>query len=159
MIFVAVGTQKFQFNRLLIEIDRLIEKKLISEKVFAQIGNSNYSPKNFDFINFMSKSEFEKNIKKCKILITHSGVGTIIDGIINEKSIIIVPRRAKFSEHVDDHQLEIAESFSKLNFTIFCDEISQLEKCIKKCEGYKFNRYVSSRNKVIETIRDYLLKL
>ena len=40
MIFVAVGTQKFQMNRLLEEIDNCIEGRDITEKVFAQIGNS-----------------------------------------------------------------------------------------------------------------------
>ena len=45
MIFVTLGSQKFQFNRLLIEIDRLIEEKYITDKVFAQIGYSDYKPK------------------------------------------------------------------------------------------------------------------
>ena len=45
MILVTVGSQKFQFNRLLQEIDKLIEEGIIKEKVFAQIGVSDYIPK------------------------------------------------------------------------------------------------------------------
>lgn len=37
MIYVAVGTQKFQFNRLLRNVDDLIESGVISEPVFAQV--------------------------------------------------------------------------------------------------------------------------
>ena len=48
MIFVTLGSQKFQFNRLLIEIDRLIEEGKITEKVFAQTGYSDYKPKNYN---------------------------------------------------------------------------------------------------------------
>ena len=40
MIFVTLGSQKFQFNRILIEIDKLIEDKYITENVFAQTGYS-----------------------------------------------------------------------------------------------------------------------
>ena len=46
MIFITVGSQKFQFNRLLEQIDLLIENKIIKEEVFAQIGSSDYIPKN-----------------------------------------------------------------------------------------------------------------
>ena len=38
MIFVMLGTQNNSFHRLLEEIDKLIEKKVIKEKVVAQIG-------------------------------------------------------------------------------------------------------------------------
>ena len=42
MIFVVLGTQKFHCNRLLREIDRLVEKQTIKEEVFAQKGYSDY---------------------------------------------------------------------------------------------------------------------
>ena len=44
-IFITLGSQKFQFNRLLIAVDKLCEKKIIcGEDVFAQIGYSDYVP-------------------------------------------------------------------------------------------------------------------
>lgn len=44
-IFITLGSQKFQFNRLLIAVDKLCEKKVISgEDVFAQTGYSDYVP-------------------------------------------------------------------------------------------------------------------
>ena len=81
MIFVALGTQKFQLNRLLQKIDYLVEKNIITEPVFAQIGYSTYIPKNFEFTAFMEQKEFKEKIMKCDLLITHSGVGTILTGI------------------------------------------------------------------------------
>ena len=80
MIFIAVGTQKFQFNRLLQIVDHLVEKKVITEEVIAQTGNCDYKPVNYSFTKFMNKEEFEKSISECHLLITHSGVGTIITG-------------------------------------------------------------------------------
>lgn len=47
-IFITLGSQKFQFNRLLIAVDKLCEKKVISgEDVFAQTGYSDYVPRNY----------------------------------------------------------------------------------------------------------------
>ena len=36
MIFITLGSQKFQFNRLLKKVDDLIESGVIKEEVFAQ---------------------------------------------------------------------------------------------------------------------------
>lgn len=49
MIFVTVGSQKFQFNRLLKEIDNLIQEGKIQEEVLHKIGASDYKPKNYFF--------------------------------------------------------------------------------------------------------------
>ena len=48
-IFITLGSQKFQFNRMLIEIDKLIENGKITDEVFAQTGASDYKPKNFKY--------------------------------------------------------------------------------------------------------------
>ena len=44
MIFVTLGSQKFQFDRLLRKIDELIDIGVITDEVFAQIGASTYIP-------------------------------------------------------------------------------------------------------------------
>lgn len=156
MIFVAVGTQKFQLNRLLKKIDELIETNIIKETVFAQIGNSDYKPKNYEFTRFLDKKSFNEYIRKSKTVITHSGVGTIISAINNGKPVIVFPRLAKFGEHVDDHQMDIAMSFSKQELILMCTENDKLEDLLKKSETFKFKKYISQRVNVINTIRNYL---
>lgn len=47
MIFITLGSQKFQFDRLLKEVDKLVGEQFINQEVFAQIGYSKYKPKNF----------------------------------------------------------------------------------------------------------------
>ena len=63
MIFVTLGTQKFQFNRLLRMMDDLIENKKIHERAFAQIGNSDYLPQYYEYCNFLSNNDYEEYIK------------------------------------------------------------------------------------------------
>ena len=156
MIFIAVGTQKFAFNRLLKLVDELIERKAIQEPVVAQVGNSGYQPKNYEYKNFMSKAEFEQYIKSCDILITHSGVATIITGLKYEKKVIVAPRLAKFGEHVDNHQKQIAQSFSNQNLVMICGEDDDLSLLIKEAKKHQFSKYISQRKLMIKTIRDYL---
>ena len=59
MIFVTLGTQKFQLNRLLKQLDRYIEQGKITDKVIAQIGYSDYLPKRYEYVEFLNKSEFD----------------------------------------------------------------------------------------------------
>ena len=122
MIFVAVGTQRFKFDRLLRQVDSLVENGFLQDDIFAQTGSSSYKPKFYKSKEFLNKSEFDSKISTCDLLITHCGVGTIITGLKKEKPVIVCPRLAKYKEHVDDHQLEIAEAFSKLNYVLVCSE-------------------------------------
>ena len=144
MIFVTVGTQKFQFNRLLYEIDRLISEGCISEKVICQSGYSTYRSKFYQEVPFMSKKKYEKYIQECRILINHAGVGTILSAKKLNKAVIVVPRLSKYKEHVDDHQLQIAEGFGrkKLVFVSNVDQLGDKLKDAKKCSllAYPFNK-------------------
>ena len=107
MIFVTVGSQKFQFDRLLKTIDDLIENKTIKDPVYAQIGYSNYLPRHYSSTKFLDRTEFMSFIEKADIIITHGGTGVIIKSVKMGKKIVAVPRLAKYGEHVDDHQLQL----------------------------------------------------
>lgn len=159
MIFVAVGTQKFSLNRLLKQIDELIQTGKIKEEVFAQIGHSDYKPQNYKYKDFIGKEEFDKVVEQCDVLITHSGVGTIISGLNRNKPIILYPRLAKYKEHVDDHQLEIAQSFFDKNFVLLCNENDDLSELVEKSKVHKFDKYKSQRENVVSNIIDFLDKI
>lgn len=51
MIFVTMGIQKFQFNRLLAMADAMIEAGEINDEVLAQVGCSDYVPSNYPLEN------------------------------------------------------------------------------------------------------------
>lgn len=156
MIFVAVGTQKFQMNRLLIGIDNLISAGTIDTDVYAQSGNSTYKPKGYKSMPFLTKQEFDEKISECELLITHGGVGTIVSGLKQNKTIIVVPRLEKYKEHVDDHQLQIADSFTKLGYILKCEEMEDLAATIKKAKSYNFSTYKSERGKMLKYLDEYI---
>lgn len=156
MIFVTVGSQKFQFNRLLIEIDRLVGERLITEEVFAQTGYSDYKPRNYKYKEFLDRDEFLNVMNKCDKVITHGGTGAIISAVKKEKKVIAVPRLAKYGEHVDDHQLQIIEQFKELNFVEGINTVSELESCLSNIEKYKFSSYVSNTKNILKSLEDFI---
>ena len=159
MIFVTLGSQKFQFNRLLIEIDRLIEEGKITEEVFAQTGYSDYEPKNYEYKNFLDRDEFSDIMGKCDKVITHGGTGAIIGAVKKEKKVIAIPRLAKFGEHVDDHQLQIIEQFEEMNFIKSIKEIDELENSLLEIENLKFNSYVSNTKNILSSLEKFIEKI
>lgn len=156
MIFVILGTQKFQLNRLLKLIDEEIEKGRLTESVFAQIGNSNYIPQNYEWVKFLDKDKFEQKINESDIVITHSGVGSIITAINSQKPVIVFPRLKEYKEHVDDHQLEIAEAFAKKEFIVkYRDDVSLCEQIIN-AKNFKYKKYDTGREQIIYLIDEFI---
>ena len=156
MILITVGSQKFQFNRLLEEVDKLIEKKVIKDKVFAQIGVSDYKPKNYEYKDFLTQDEFSKKMDESNLIITHAGTGVIVNAVKKGKKVIAIPRLAKYNEHVDDHQIQLINEFKELNFIEPVYEISELESSIKNINDKKFNKYISNTDIIIEDIEKFI---
>ena len=152
MIFVTLGSQKFQFNRMLVEIDRLIEKGKITDEVFAQIGASDYKPKNFKYKDFLTQDEFKDYMKNANLVITHAGTGAIVTALKNDKLVIAIPRLARFGEHVDNHQIQIIDEFKELNFIEPVYEIEQLSDALELVKKNKYNKYISNTKNIIRDI-------
>ncbi|MCR5608210.1 MAG: glycosyl transferase [Lachnospiraceae bacterium] len=156
MIFVVLGTQKFQFDRLLKKIDELIERNEITEKVVAQIGNSDYEPKNYEYYKLMDKEMFNKYIEECDVLVCHGGVGTILSALAMHKKIVACPRLKKYKEHVDDHQKDITTAFEQKNYIFSCENLKKLGSNIKEAKMHDFDEYKTSHTQLVGFLNDYL---
>ncbi|MBQ9118874.1 MAG: glycosyl transferase [Lachnospiraceae bacterium] len=156
MILVTLGTQKFEMNRLIQAADELAQT--VSEEIFVQCGNSSYQPKHCKYSAFVDTTQFAKMIQECSVLITHSGVGTIMTGIQAKRPIVVVPRLKKYNEHVDDHQLQIAEAFEEQGCVLCCREVAELKQYIEKAKSFAFQPYTAPESKVENLILDFIEK-
>lgn len=156
MIFVTLGSQKFQFNRLLKKIDELIIENTIREDVFAQIGASNYRPKNYSYKEFLDRDEFNIMTDKCDIFITHGGTGAIIGAVKKGRKVIAVPRLAKYGEHVDDHQLQLLKQFNDMGIIEVCYELDELAEKYLRIQNFKMKTYLSNTQKIIDSISEFI---
>ena len=131
MIFVTVGTHEQQFNRLVQKIDELVCDKIITGKVFMQIGYSTYEPKYVQWSRVISYEEMTKYVNQADIIITHGGPATFMSVLGKGKTPIVVPRLEKFNEHVNNHQRDFAKKVKELGYNILIvEEINNLGDAI-----------------------------
>ncbi len=156
MIFITLGSQKFQFDRLLAAIDNLVESKKISDEIYAQIGYCTYKPKNFKYVEFMAQDDFREKLDKCDLVIAHGGTGAIITAVSLSKKVIAVPRLAIYQEHVDDHQIQLVEQFESAGIICGCYDVNELADKIMYTRTHEFTRFESNTSIIIDDIKEYI---
>jgi UDP-N-acetylglucosamine--N-acetylmuramyl-(pentapeptide) pyrophosphoryl-undecaprenol N-acetylglucosamine transferase len=65
------------------------------------------------WIEFMPFGEMVATMAKVDNVVCHAGVGTIMTALQAGHTPVVVPRRAHHGEHVDDHQLDIANRLAE----------------------------------------------
>lgn len=121
MILVTVGTEKYPFNRLMIWIDLLSKSGFLNvedEEIVVQYGNCTILPMGVKVYKLLPEAEFSRLLKKARLIVAHCGEGTVDLLTELEKPFILVPRQHRFGEHVDDHQIELANALKTLDFSI-----------------------------------------
>lgn len=160
MILVMLGTQNNSFVRLLKQIDELVEKKVIDEKIVVQAGYTKYDSKNMTIFGLIPREELERYQDKADLIITHGGVGSIVSSIKRGKRVIAVPRLHKYKEHVNDHQLQIIKNFDNKGYIIGISDVEELEDALMKAKDFVPVKYeTKGENKIIKIIEEYINKL
>lgn len=163
MIFVTVGTHEQPFNRLIEEVDRLKGEGAFEDDVIIQRGYSTYDPKYCTCYDLIPYEDMQKYNREARIVITHGGPASFIDVLALGKVPIVVPRQAKFNEHINDHQLEFCREVSKrLNNIIIVEDISELGNSIVNYEKIvdSLNHLNNSNNKeFVQELKNILQEL
>ena len=156
MILITLGTQDKQFTRLLDMVQKEIDKGNIKNKVVVQAGHTKYESKDMEIFDLIDRDKFSDLISKCDLLITHGGVGSIITGLQNNKKVIVAPRLAKYDEHMNDHQIQITENFSKAGYILPLYEGADLGNLLEKAKKFKPKKFKSNTNNMIKLISNYI---
>lgn len=158
MIFICLGTKRFSLNRLLKELDELVEKGKIKNNIFAQIGHSTYIPRNYKYKRFMDPQEYERAVENASLVITHGGTGAIIKALKADKQIIAIPRLEKFSEHSDDHQLQIVDVFERNGYVAKVEKMGCLEQTIKELQIKPITKKFNGKGEIVEIIDGFIME-
>lgn len=156
MIFVCLGTQIFQMNRLLKEIDRLVEEGIITEPIFAQTGKSDYRPLHYTYKDFITPEEYQSYVEQADLIITHGGTGAIIKGLRARKQIIAIPRLYRYREHENDHQIEIVDFFSENGYIRKIVEVSELKEAIWEIRKNPITKYFQAHGNINELVQQFI---
>ncbi len=146
----------YGFDRLIKEMDEIAGR--IDEEVIMQIGETTYEPKNARYFRFASKEEMDGLYDGARVVVCHAGVGSILTALEHDKPVIAVPRRKKYSEHVDDHQLDIAGEMEKEGrIRVVCD-VGELVGALDEvsiASGIK----VTTEGELVKALREYINRL
>lgn len=157
IIFVTVGTgNTYGFDRLIKKMDEIAGK--IKENVVMQIGCTEYIPENAEYFLFAESSEMNKLYKNSRIIVCHSGIGSIINAVKFNKPTIVVPRRKEYKEHIDDHQLEISTEMDKEGLITVVFDIKDLENVLSDFPSIIVPK-IKTESSLITSLKEYFKTL
>jgi len=136
MIFVTVSMDLHPFERLISKMDEIAGS--IDEEVVIQ-GCIKYETKHAKYYKCFSREVLEQYLDQARLVVSHAGIGTIMQVLERNKPLIIVPRLKKFNEHHNDHQKEIAEQIRNRKGVRIVYDIEELEDMMDFLENSESN--------------------
>lgn len=107
-IFVTLGTIRgYRFDSL---VDAVLKTGLASDRTVWQLGDTTRADGlPGEVHDYLTPEQFARHAAEADVVITHAGVGTLVELLSMGVFPIQGVRRVHRGEHVDDHQTEIAE--------------------------------------------------
>lgn len=157
-VLVTIGSMvEKKFTRIFKTVDELCEEGILDGKnVIAQVGFDNYSSKYYKCFDMIADEDFKRIIGESDLIIAHAGTGTVISSIKQGKKVIIFPRMAQYDEHYDDHQLELAELFTKQGYVLQARNKDELKNCILNLDGFTPVPFVSNNANMNKLVIDFI---
>ena len=155
-LFVPLGTQKFPFNRLVKALNGLVESGAYTPQEIVMQSMVYEEKPLFTHFDVIPLETFNSYLDNAEVIITHSGVNSIISSMNRKKPLIIVPRMKKYGEHVDDHQIEIADLMEQKFNVLVAKDTAKLAELIKQAKRHQYKQYQSRNAELIEAIRNII---
>lgn len=102
MILVTVGMQ-LGFDRLVRAMDAIAPE--LATRIVAQTGKGSYRPANMEMRPRLDPESFEALVDEAQLIVSHAGIGSVLTAARAQTPIVLFPRRARYNEHRNDHQL------------------------------------------------------
>lgn len=154
MILVLTGFHPVPFDRLISSMDEIAGQ--IKEEVVIQRGESKIDIKYARSMEYAGFKENEELIKSARLVISHAGVGTILDCRRLGKQLIIVPRRMELGESYDDHQFEIAKTVSVSKSAIMINDVTELKNTIESIQNLSTKGSFTGKDQIILAIKNVI---
>ena len=96
-------------------------------------------------------------MKEAEVVVTHSGVNSIISCMEKGKPLVVCPRLHEYGEHVDNHQMEIATLMRDKYDVLICTDMKDLPELIEKAKTHKYKSWVSHREELLTVINGLII--
>ncbi len=104
------------------------------DTVWVQHGSAALVPP-LSGASLLPRSELLEKMRSADVIVTHAGCGSIADAFRVGHTPVIVPRRAMHGEHVNDHQLELAEVLSEEGRVVLAEDMGALSDAIGRARA------------------------
>jgi UDP-N-acetylglucosamine transferase subunit ALG13 len=125
VIFATVGSTQFPFDRMIRALDRLP-----GEQLTVQHGPVSPPPGAAEAQDFMEFPDVVERMEAAEVVICHAGAGSILCAFRAGHTPVVVPRLARYSETVDDHQLELARALAAEGRVIAVEDLATLPAAV-----------------------------
>lgn len=159
MILVTLGTQDKEFPRLIQAVEKQIELGNIKDEVIVQAGSTKYESDKMKIVDYIPIKEFSSLLGQADFIITHAGVGSIIEGLKNNKKVIVVARKKEYGEHVNNHQEQILENFGEQGYIIPVYNLEDLSEALEKVETFKLKDFNGNNINFLNKLEQEIEKL
>jgi UDP-N-acetylglucosamine transferase subunit ALG13 len=156
VIFATVGNARQGFGRLIRAVDGWVAEGLAEgQPVFIQTGHSTECvPKYCDWRAFLPMDEFEWRLRSAHLIICHGGCGTILQAVRLGKLPVVMPRRKRYREHVNDHQVQLVEVLASEGYVVPAYEPEDLPGAIATAKHPHYRSPERSPAPMVEMVRD-----
>lgn len=153
MIFVTLGTQDKPFKRLF----DYLEHSNIDDEIVVQNGFTEYKSNKLKLFKYLDKDKFDEYLNKADFVICHAGVGTIVNCLKDGKKVLTVPRLAKYGEHQNDHQLQIANAYYQKGYILVMNDGDDFNKKIEELRHFEPKTFVSNNEIFVNKLKKYIM--
>jgi UDP-N-acetylglucosamine transferase subunit ALG13 len=151
MIFVTVGTMHLDFARLINKMDAIAAHT--GERVVIQTGLSPTQPMSCEHFSFRARAEIQSLIAESRLVVSHAGIGSVIDTLNAKRPLVVVPRLRRFGEHNNDHQLDLARAVDRRGWGRMVLDAQELDG-LCRTPPPAYTTYAPARGELIESIRE-----
>jgi UDP-N-acetylglucosamine transferase subunit ALG13 len=132
--FVSVGNAKQSFRRLLDAVAAIAGS--LPQPVVIQIGHNHFAADSCQKEKFLEPELYLSLVTRSRLLILHGGAGSVIHALASGKVPVVVPRQARYQEHVDDHQVEFCRALARQGRIVLVEDTQGLaDGCRRALEG------------------------
>lgn len=146
MIFVTVGS--YRFDNLIRHVDALLAEGCCDDEFVVQIANGKYEPMHCDF--FRTAPSLASYYERADVVVSHGGVGTILDVLAHGKPLVAVAN----SDLQDDHQSEFLEMLNKSEILHWNRRLEDLASSIRDARARQsaYSRLVTPHERIAREV-------
>jgi UDP-N-acetylglucosamine transferase subunit ALG13 len=121
--FVTTGSHDQPFTRLLGIVSAAARADVLPRPIVIQDGTPGFGNDWSDEQHrFLTPEDFVARVSKSQVVITHGGAGAMTSALRAGRRPIVIPRLKRWSEHVDDHQLELVDKLAGMDLVVRGDQ-------------------------------------